>query len=80
VAVPVVDPATVRSGDRGPNRPRRKAGKVDPMAFVARRQVADSDVPTTVQLIDEDLWQVPDKAPGPVVGGDQPTPAPRMRR
>jgi hypothetical protein len=27
-----------------------------------RKQAAESDVPTTVQLIDEDLWQVEQKA------------------
>jgi hypothetical protein len=53
-----------------------KAGQADMNAFAGRgrKQVAESDVPTTVQLIDEDLWQVEQKpaadervvAPAPV--------------
>jgi len=40
-----------------------KAGMADVNAFTGRgrKQVAESDVPTTVQLIDEDLWQVEQK-------------------
>ena len=40
-----------------------KAGQADMNAFAGRgrKQVAESDVPTTVQLIDEDLWQVEQK-------------------
>jgi hypothetical protein len=40
-----------------------KAGMADMNAFAGRgrRQVQESDVPTTVQLIDEDLWQVEQK-------------------
>jgi hypothetical protein len=40
-----------------------KAGMADVNAFAGRgrRQVQESDVPTTVQLIDEDLWQVEQK-------------------
>ena len=40
-----------------------KAGMADMNAFAGRgrKQVAESDVPTTVQLIDEDLWQVEQK-------------------
>jgi hypothetical protein len=53
-----------------------KAGMADMNAFTGRgrKQAAESDVPTTVQLIDEDLWQVEQKpaaeervvAPAPV--------------
>lgn len=37
-----------------------KAGKANPDAFTVRRReaAAESDIPTTVQLIDEDLWRV----------------------
>lgn len=49
-----------------------KAGKANPDAFVAvrRRNTNDdeSDIPTTVQLIDEDLWQVPEVATPPTSG------------
>jgi hypothetical protein len=40
-----------------------KAGMADMNAFAGRgrKQVVESDVPTTVQLIDEDLWQVEQK-------------------
>jgi hypothetical protein len=40
-----------------------KAGMADMNAFAGRgrKQVQESDVPTTVQLIDEDLWQVEQK-------------------
>ncbi|GAB3460369.1 hypothetical protein [Actinophytocola sediminis] len=40
-----------------------KAGWADVNAFAGRgrRQTEESDVPTTVQLIDEDLWQVDQK-------------------
>jgi hypothetical protein len=48
-----------------------KAGQADLNAFAGRgrKQVEESDVPTTVQLIDEDLWQVEQKpaAEEPVV-------------
>ncbi|MGH3762641.1 MAG: hypothetical protein ACRDTB_33490, partial [Actinophytocola sp.] len=59
-----------------------KAGRKDPHGFTPRvRQPAvESDVPSTVQLIDEDLWQVAEKTPDPVVAADPPptrTPHPR---
>jgi hypothetical protein len=46
-----------------------KAGKADANAFAARarRSTVETDVPTTVQLIDEDLWQV-DRSAGAVTG------------
>ncbi len=42
-----------------------KAGKADPNAFAARnrRDAEESDIPSTVQLIDEDLWQVEHRTP-----------------
>ena len=42
-----------------------KAGKADPNAFAARnrRETEESDIPSTVQLIDEDLWQVEQRTP-----------------
>jgi hypothetical protein len=54
-----------------------KAGMADMNAFAGRgrRQVQESDVPTTVQLIDEDLWQVEQK---PVT--DERLVAPPVRR
>jgi hypothetical protein len=66
---------TARSGGNNKNRRKEvvtpglpvmlsgKAGQPDLGAFAGRgrRQVAESDVPTTVQLIDEDLWQVEQK-------------------
>jgi hypothetical protein len=57
---------------------RGKSGKKDPHTFVSRSRSAESDIPTTVQLIDEDLWQV-DAAAGKVVG-EQPPQARRVRR
>jgi hypothetical protein len=59
-------PGRGRRDDSTPGLPAMltgKAGKRDPHAFVARTRVAESDVPSTVQLIDEDLWQVRDQAP-----------------
>lgn len=53
-----------------------KAGKADQNAF-RRNRTVESDIPTTVQLIDEDLWQVEEKAPAVV---DQPAPVRRVRR
>jgi hypothetical protein len=55
-------PARRRDG-RTPGLPAvlsGKAGKANPDAFTVRRRqaAAESDIPTTVQLIDEDLWQV----------------------
>ena len=49
-----------------------KAGKADLHAFTARTRATapESDVPTTVQLIDEDLWQVAEPAPAPVVAAE----------
>jgi hypothetical protein len=54
-----------------------KAGMADMNAFAGRgrRQAQESDVPTTVQLIDEDLWQVEQK---PVA--DEQLVAPPVRR
>lgn len=42
-----------------------KAGQADMNAFTGRgrKRAEESDVPTTVQLIDEDLWQVEQKPP-----------------
>ena len=54
-----------------------KAGAADAGAF-RRRRSQESDIPSTVQLIDEDLWQVEDK-PAAVV--EQPAaPVRRLRR
>jgi hypothetical protein len=50
-----------RQGDSTAGMPpalRGKAGKADPHSFTTRSRTAESDIPTTVQLIDEDLWQV----------------------
>jgi hypothetical protein len=61
-----------RPGDPAAGMPsmlRGKAGKKDPHTFVTRSRTAESDIPTTVQLIDEDLWQVERAAgdPGTVI-------------
>lgn len=44
-----------------------KAGKADANGFAVRgrRSTVETDVPTTVQLIDEDLWQVGDRPATP---------------
>jgi hypothetical protein len=57
-----------------------KAGRFDPHAFSVRSRAVESEHdPSTVQLIDEDLWQVSDTAPAPVVG-EQQAPVRRVRR
>ncbi|MGI5212370.1 hypothetical protein [Plantactinospora sp. CA-290183] len=72
--------ATGRS--RGPQNPTPgmpallsgKAGKGNPQAAPVRpRRIRESDAPSTVELIDEDLWQVDKRA-------EEPRPASRIRR
>ncbi len=57
-----------------------KAGRKDAHGFVVRTrdQAADADVPNTVELIDEDLWRVAEKAPAVVAA--EPPPRTRLRR
>lgn len=52
-----------------------KAGGKNTFAFSSRSRSVESDVPTTVQLIDEDLWQVDENARA----AEQPAPVRRVR-
>lgn len=66
-----------RDNDKTPGLPALlsgKAGTSSPYAFTRSRAV-EWDTPATVQLIDEDLWQVDNK---PVV--DEQAPVRRVRR